>query len=148
MGVEIERKFLVDKSLWEKEKPTHGTSIIQGYITKEIDRTVRVRIKGQQGFLTVKGKTVGAVRAEFEYEIPLSEAKEMLNSLCDKLIDKTRYEVVYEGKTWEVDEFNSPKEGLILAEIELNQVDESIELPAWVTKEVTEDPSYYNANMI
>jgi CYTH domain-containing protein len=148
VGVEIERKFLVDKSKWEKVKPAQGTSIVQGYITKEINRTVRVRIRAQQGFLTVKGKTIGAERAEFEYEIPLSEAREMLNTLCDKLIDKIRYEVVYAGKTWEVDEFYSPNKGLILAEVELIKADEAIKLPSWITEEVTEDPAYYNANMV
>lgn len=148
MGVEIERKFLVDKEKWSRIKPVSGQHILQGYLSKEIERTVRVRVKGEKGYLTVKGKTVGTTRAEYEYEIPVNEAKEMITSMCNKYIDKTRFEVVFDGKTWEVDEFLSPQEGLILAEIELEQEDEEIHLPDWITEEVTDDPSYYNANMV
>lgn len=148
MGVEIERKFLVDEEKWRKNKPSSGQHILQGYLSKEIERTVRIRIKDKKGYLTIKGKTVGATRAEYEYEIPVNEAKEMIDSMCDKYIDKIRYEVVLDGKTWEVDEFSSPQKGLVLAEIELEREDEEIYLPDWITQEVTNNPSYYNSNMI
>lgn len=148
MGVEIERKFLVDKEKWSSIKPVSGYHILQGYLSKEIARTVRIRIKGKKGYLTIKGKTVGATRAEYEYEIPVNEAKEMITSMCNTYIDKTRFEIVFDGKTWEVDEFLSPQKGLVLAEIELEQEGEEIHLPDWITEEVTDDPSYYNANMV
>jgi CYTH domain-containing protein len=148
MGVEIERKFLVNEAEWQDVKPVKGTHILQGYLSKEIERTVRVRVKGEKGFLTVKGKNTGAKRAEFEYEIPIQEAKEMLETMCDAYIDKIRYEVHFGGKIWEVDEFSSPKRGLILAEVELNDENEAIDFPSWITDEVTNDKNYYNSNMI
>ncbi len=148
MGLEIERKFLVDEAQWNAIKPKKGKHILQGYLSKEIESTVRVRVKEGIGFLTIKGKNTGAKRAEFEYEIPLEDAREMLSSMCDKYIDKVRYEVNLMGKTWEVDEFSSPQKGLILAEVELNTVDEQVTLPEWIKKEVTDDPSYYNSNML
>lgn len=148
MGVEIERKFLVDEEKWNVIRPDKGKHILQGYLSKKIESTVRVRVKGDIGLLTIKGKTTGAKRAEFEYEIPLQEAQEMLDTMCDNYIKKVRYEVEIDGRVWEVDEFSSPKEGLILAEIELSSESEKINLPEWITQEVTEDPSYYNANML
>lgn len=148
MGVEIERKFLVDEVAWKEVKPKEGTAILQGYISKEIERTVRVRVKGEKGFLTVKGKNTGATRVEFEYEIPVQEAREMLETMCEAYIDKVRYEVSFDGKVWEIDEFSAPKQGLILAEVELNDENEAIDLPSWITEEVTHDKSYYNSNMI
>lgn len=148
MGVEIERKFLVDEEKWKSSKPSNGQSILQGYLLRSADKTVRVRIKENQGYLTLKGKTTGASRPEFEYEIPVSEAREMLDTFCDQYIDKVRYEVKIDGKVWEVDEFNSPRKGLILAEIELQSEEEDITLPDWIEDEVTGDPQYYNANML
>ena len=148
MGLEIERKFLVNEEQWKSVKPVSGKHILQGYLSKEIESTVRVRVKEGIGFLTVKGKNTGSKRTEFEYKIPLEDAREMLESMCDKYIDKVRYEVTFMGKVWEVDEFSSPKSGLILAEVELNSVDEKIDLPDWITSEVTDDPSYYNSNML
>tara|TARA_B100000508_G_C11465634_1_gene282078 strand:- start:9490 stop:9936 length:447 start_codon:yes stop_codon:yes gene_type:complete len=148
MGVEIERKFLVDRSKWDASKENNGLSIRQGYLLKSIEKTVRVRTKGDKGYLTIKGKTTGASRSEFEYEIPYQEALEMLNTYCDKIIDKVRFTLIVDGKEWEIDEFSSPQEGLILAEIELDSEDEVFTIPEWVTEEVTSDPQYYNANMI
>lgn len=148
MGVEIERKFLVDEQKWNEIRPREGKRILQGYLSKKIECTVRVRVKGDSGFLTIKGKNTGSKRAEFEYEIPLQEAREMLETMCDSYIDKVRYEIAQEDKVWEVDEFYSPKKGMILAEIELDAVDEKVNLPEWIRKEVTDDPSYYNSNML
>ncbi|MGM0478469.1 MAG: CYTH domain-containing protein [Bacteroidota bacterium] len=148
MGVEIERKFLVDSDLWHRVRPAEGSQMVQGYIYKSPDRTVRVRLKENAGFLTIKGKTTGATRAEFEYEIPGAEAREMLDTFCDQLIDKVRYEIVVGGKIWEIDEFAAPQKGLLLAEIELNNENEPFTRPDWVTEEVTGQSQYYNANMI
>ena len=148
MGVEIERKFLVDKSKWEKAKPETGLKITQGYILKSVEKTVRVRTKGDQGFITIKGKTKGISRSEFEYAIPYEEAVKMLEEFCDKKIIKTRYELKYDQFIWEVDEFESPKAGLILAEIELSNEDEDFRQPEWLGEEVSDRIEYYNANMI
>ena len=148
MGVEIERKFLVDKAKWEKVKPESGIKIIQGYILKSIEKTVRVRTKGNKGFITIKGKTKGISRSEYEYAIPYEEAVQMLNEFCGEKIVKTRYEVNQGKFVWEVDEFESPKAGLILAEIELSDEKESFNQPEWLGEEVSGKQEYYNANMI
>lgn len=124
LGVEIERKFLVDIDLWNAIKPDNGTTIVQGYLSKSMDLTARIRTKGDQGFITIKGATENVSRLEYEYEIPINEAKEMLDKFCLKKIEKTRYEIDFKGFTWEVDEFLTPMEGLILAEIELSSEDE------------------------
>lgn len=146
--VEIERKFLVDHNLWKQVDKGEGKLIAQGYIQKSPEKTVRVRIKKDKGYLTIKGKTEGISRAEFEYEIPLVEAKELLKNFCGKIIEKTRYEVKIGLHTWEVDEFHSPNPELILAEIELNSEEEVFEKPEWIGKEVSDDVRYFNANMI
>lgn len=148
MGVEIERKFLVDADQWAIVRPNEGTSIIQGYLSKSVGLTARVRINGNQGFLTIKGATENISRLEFEYEIPLYEAKEMLDKLCLKKIEKIRYKIDFKGFTWEVDEFHTPNKGLILAEIELSSEDEVFSRPNWVLEEVSGLPQYYNSNMI
>lgn len=148
MGVEIERKFLVDKTLWQKVKPKDGATIIQGYLQKKPEKTVRIRVKNNTGFITIKGKTTGVSRLEFEYQIPVADAKEMIHTFCDRYIEKTRYIVKYKGFSWEVDEFLSPKKGLILAEIELPDENQEFLLPNWVEKEVSGDAQYYNSNMI
>jgi adenylate cyclase len=148
MGQEIERKYLVDKKLWsELDKPV-GVEIRQGYIDKTPEHTVRIRTKGLKGFITIKGKEVGGVRSEFEYEIPLSDADEMLDRFCDRVLHKTRFEVPFESHVWEVDVFHWPNPELVLAEVELQKVDESIPIPDWIGEEVTGKPAYYNANMI
>lgn len=148
MGVEIERKFLVNKEKWQSAKPNLGEKIIQGYLQKDPDKTVRVRVKNNTGYITIKGKTKGVSRSEYEYEIPVDEAKSMIQEFCDRYIEKTRFLFKQDGFTWEVDEFLSPKEGLILAEIELPSEDQQFSLPDWVEKEVSDDTQYFNSNMI
>ena len=136
MGLEIERKFLVNDSLWRW--PDNGVLYRQGYIYTQNGNTVRVRIAGNQGYLTLKGKTKGNVRSEFEYEIPFNEATEMLDILCDRpLIEKIRYKVKIDELTWEVDNFLGENQGLILAEVELEKENQ----------EVTDDGRYYNSNL-
>ena len=147
MGVEIERKFIVDNN--KLPHLTNGYTIKQGYIQTVDHTTVRVRIRDKEAFLTIKGKSKGATRLEFEYPVPLHDANDMINKLCQKsLIDKTRYLVDHEGHTWEVDIFEGKNKGLIVAEIELKSEDESFSLPGWVTKEVTDDIRYFNSNLI
>lgn len=145
---EIERKYLVDKTLWKSIEKGSPKTIKQGYLSKSIESTVRVRIKGTKGYLTIKGKTEGISRDEYEYEIPLDEAQEMLKKFCPKFIDKDRYEINIKGHVWEVDVFAGNLEGLILAEIELQDESESFHLPDWVTEDVSEDANYYNAVLI
>lgn len=147
MGTEIERKFLVRDELWHPTAP--GVLYRQGYLSTDPDRTVRVRLAAGMGYLTIKGRSVEASRAEFEYEIPSEDAAEMLDRLClPGLVEKERYRVDHAGKTWEVDVFLGENEGLILAEVELAEARETIELPPWAGDEVTEDPRYYNAYLV
>ena len=144
MAVEIERKFLVSGDQW---RTSQGTLYRQGYLNREKSRTVRVRIAGSKAFLTVKGINKGAVRAEFEYEIPLADAEALLK-ICDgPLIEKTRHVIQHGGMTWEIDEFHGDNAGLILAEIELQDADQAFEKPDWLGREVTEDPRYYNSSL-
>jgi adenylate cyclase len=147
MAQEIERKFLVDAARWRK--PNDGVRYRQGYLSTVKERTVRVRTAGDKGFLTVKGVNTGAVRAEYEYEIPLADANEMLDKMCERpLIEKIRYRVPHQGKLWEIDEFEGANEGLIAAEVELKNENESVAIPDWIQREVTGDPRYYNANLV
>ena len=147
MPQEIERKFLVKSKDWRV--PGTGTPYRQGYLSTVPERTVRVRLIRDKGYLTIKGISVGATRAEYEYEIPAGEASEMLDKLCERpLIEKTRYRVEYQGLTWEIDEFDGDNAGLIIAEVELDEEDQAVMLPDWVGKEVTDDRRYYNANLI
>lgn len=147
MGVEIECKFLIDKAKLPRLK--NGYTIKQGYIQTVDHTTVRIRIRDKEAFLTIKGKSQGASRLEFEYPIPLNDAQEMLTNLChSSLIEKTRYLVVHEGHTWEVDVFEGSNKGLIVAEIELEREDEDFSLPEWVSKDVTHDARYFNSNLI
>lgn len=146
MGTEIERKFLVDGTQW-KDYP--ATLLRQGYVCRSPDHVVRVRTDGERGILTIKGSTHGMSRPEFEYVIPLSDADELLDGICEKpLIEKRRYLVEYGGKKWEVDEFLGENAGLVVAEIELQSEDEVIQRPEWVGMEVTDDPRYFNANLV
>jgi CYTH domain-containing protein len=147
MAVEIERKFLVVGDGW-RERATSST-FRQGYLSTNKERTVRIRVMDQVGLLTVKGITVGAERSEFEYEIPVADAKQMLEDLCERpLIEKVRHVVVVGEGTWEIDEFSGVNAGLIVAEIELDHADQPIELPPWIGTEVTDDPRYFNSNLI
>lgn len=148
MHKEIERKFLVKSEAFKVQSKKHY-DIIQGFLNKDKHRTVRVRIKDEKGFLTVKGisSSSGLSRLEWETEIEPQEAKELLQ-LCEKpLLHKTRYEIIHEGKLFEVDEFHKEHEGLIIAEIELTNEKEQFEKPDWLGKEVTGDTAYYNSQL-
>jgi len=144
--IEIERKFLVKASDYRKEAH-RKTKIIQGYLTKDPKRTVRVRIQEDQGFLTIKGMSSedGLSRFEWEKEIPLNEAQELITLCLPTVIEKTRYEVTYKGVLFEVDEFEGTHSGLVLVEVELNSTEDIFEIPKWVDKEVTGDKKYYNS---
>ncbi len=147
MGTEIERKYLVDENAaW---RTVSGTVYRQGYLSTVKERTVRVRTIGDKGYLTIKGITVGVTRLEYEYEIPVEEAKELLDLLCEKpLIEKKRRVLEFEGLTWEVDEFFGDNAGLILAEVELEEEEQRFTKPPWIIKEVTDDARYFNANLV
>jgi adenylate cyclase len=147
MGKEIERKFLVTSQ--EFKGLAEGVYIHQGFLNTDKERVVRVRIYGDRAFLTVKGITKGATRAEFEYEIPPLDAEAMLSDLCEKpTIEKHRYSIDLGPHTWEVDEFHGENEGLVIAEIELTKEEEEFEKPSWIGPEVTSDPRYFNANLV
>ncbi len=147
MGIEIERKFLLTGSTWKHLAP--GTSYRQGYLNSAKERTVRVRTIDDKGFLTIKGISVGATRVEYEYEIPVADAKHLLDDLCEKpIIEKNRYKISHSGFVWEIDEFFGENEGLVVAEIELESEDQTFEKPEWVGEEVTGDPRYFNSNLI
>jgi len=127
----------------------HGKSYRQGYLSTVKERTVRIRVAGEQGYVTIKGITVGASRAEYEYEIPLADANEMLDNLCERpIIEKTRYRIPQDDIAWEIDEFGGDNRGLIVAEVELKDQSQSVTMPDWIGKEVTDDPRYFNANLV
>ena len=147
MAKEIERKFLVVNDSY-KELCNTVLNISQGYITTDKKAVVRVRTCNEKGFLTIKGENSGAVRDEWEYEIPVADARDMLERCADgAVITKTRYIVPFEGWIWEVDEFHGHNEGLVVAEIELPSADSPFRVPLFVGKEVTGNPAYYNSNM-
>lgn len=147
MSVEIERKFLVRGLGWKALG--QSVAIRQGYLSTNPDRVVRIRIEDEAATLTIKGRTNGITRGEWEYEIPLAEADQLLNDLCEQpLIEKTRTRIVYEGMVWEVDEFFGDNLGLIVAEIELESEEQSFPKPDWIAEEVTDDARYYNANLL
>ena len=144
MPIEIERKFLVQGLAWRTGQPIHFS---QGYLNRDADRTVRVRLADQKGFLTVKGRTVGASRIEFEYEIASDDARQLLEICLEPLVEKRRYLVPFAGNQWEVDEFLGENKGLVIAEIELDSEHQSFEKPDWLGVEVTHDPRYYNSRL-
>lgn len=147
MAIEIERKFLVTGDAWRGGSTS--TLFRQGYLSTVKERTVRVRVAGDRGSITIKGITVEATRTEFEYSIPAADANAMLDVLCEPpIIDKTRHVVEFDGTTWEIDEFAGVNAGLIVAEVELDTVDEEFTLPEWIGGEVTDDPRYFNSNLI
>jgi adenylate cyclase len=147
MGEEIERKFLVRNEAWRDS--AEAVPFRQGFLSTEPERTVRVRLAGTRGTITVKGKTVGARREEFEYEIPAADAQSMLDSLCKRpLVEKVRYTVPLGTHVWEIDVFEGVNAGLIVAEIELSAEDEVFERPEWLGDEVTDDPRYFNSNLV
>ncbi|MHB8790397.1 MAG: CYTH domain-containing protein [Desulfobulbaceae bacterium] len=147
MGVEIERKFLVAGTAWQE----NATAIrcCQGYLCPGSGVTVRVRTMDEQGWLTVKGRGEGLVRREYEYPIPVAEAREMLVEICVKpLIVKDRYRIEHAGLVWEVDVFAGENSGLVIAEVELTHPDQAISLPGWVGREVSGDPRYFNGALV
>jgi adenylate cyclase len=147
MPQEIERKFLVNDSRYRQLG--HHLYIHQGFLSTEKERIVRIRIHGKKAFLTIKGITRGIARAEYEYKIPVADAKEMLENLCiQPTIEKYRYNVNIEGFIWEIDEFTGENEGLIMAEIELKSDDQKFPVPEWIGEEVTGDMRYYNASLV
>lgn len=146
MANEIERKYLVDVARWTPRGP--GVLYRQGYLSSAKQRTVRVRIAGEIGVLTIKGPTSGVTRAEFEYPIPLADATELL-ALCETpLVEKTRHAEEHGGMTWEIDVFHGVNAGLVVAEVELEAETQSVEVPPWAVREVSDDPRYYNSNLI
>jgi adenylate cyclase len=146
MGIEIERKFLVKGEAWRQLAT--GTLCRQGYLARGVDRTVRVRIAGDRAFLTIKGKTEGIARSEFEYPIPVEDATQLLE-MCDRpLIEKYRHQIAIGDLVWEVDEFLGENQGLILAEVELRDEKQAIDLPEWIGEDVSGDPRYYNARLV
>lgn len=147
MAKEIEHKFLV-KSTNYRTLATEARRIAQGYVSRRPEGTVRVRILDDRAFLTVKSKTIANVRDEWEYEIPVADASEMLEKVCEgTIVEKTRYIVPFEGYKWEVDEFHGACEGLTVAEIEVPAADTAFPLPDFIGEEVTGDPRYYNSNL-
>lgn len=145
MATEIERKFLVRGTDWRQGTPLH---VCQGYLSRDPQRAVRVRIAGRRAYLTVKGLARGASRAEFEYEIPLHDGQALL-PLCDGApLEKNRYTVKLAGATWEIDEFLGLNAGLVVAEIELEDERQEFSRPDWLSAEVTGDPRYFNSNLI
>ncbi len=143
MPVEIERKFLVTSDAWRAF--ASARRIAQGYLSRDPDRVVRIRLSGDAGFITVKGRSTGISRAEFEYAIPIVEAQELLAICVPTVIDKTRHEVEIAGFTWEIDEFHGSNSGLIVAEIELPAEDTDFERPPWLGTEVSSDFRYTNS---
>lgn len=147
MPKEIERKFLVKGNTWRQVDI--GILYKQGYISTIKENTVRVRIIENKGYLTIKGKTEGATRLEYEYEIPVKDAEEILVRFCQKpLIEKKRYQIEFGGHKWEIDEFQAENKGLVLAEVEIENENEEVNLPGWIGKEVTGDVKYYNVNLV
>lgn len=147
MAVETERKFLLKNDNW-RPLVSSQKNIMQGYLNSEPERTVRIRISGNQGIITIKSKPEGLSRSEFEYDIPVADARKMM-ALCEKpIIEKTRNLLTFEGKLWEIDEFEGDNQGLIVAEVELQSEQEAIELPPWLGEEVSYDKRYFNASLI
>lgn len=143
MALEIERKFLVDCSRW---KPSNaGTRMVQVYLSVFPSPTVRVRVAEEKAFLTIKGRSETIARPEFEYEIPLNDANELMKLAVSHPVEKTRYETNFGGLIWEIDVFSGENEGLVMAEVELKTVDQEINLPEWILEEVSADGRFYNS---
>lgn len=148
MAIEIERKFLLKNQQW-RAIADQGCLIRQGYLSDQPERTVRVRLSGEQAWLTIKGKTQGIARLELEYPIAVAEAVQLLDQLCLKpLIEKYRYRIVQKDVVWEIDEFLGENKGLLVAEIELRSIDQAFDRPAWLGDEVSDDPRYFNSALI
>jgi len=147
MGVEIERKFLVNHQEWQKLIKPAGIHYRQGYLFDDLNCTVRVRLAGKTGFITIKGEGTGISRKEFEYEIPAADASELIKSFAKSAVDKIRYTIKFGNKLWEVDEFLGDNKGLIMAEIELENEKEEFDKPHWIAGEVSDDDRYFNSNL-
>lgn len=148
MAIEIERKFLLKNDSW-RQLADAGTVYRQGYLIGAKQASVRVRIEGDKANLNIKSMTLGVTRHEYEYPIPLNEAEELLDTLCEKpLVEKTRYRVEHAGHEWEIDVFAGDNTGLVVAEVELTSEQEAISLPPWAGVEVSSDPRYYNVNLV
>jgi len=152
VAVEIERKFLLVDDSWRAHADA-GNTMRQGYFAgpaeDEKRASIRVRIDNMNAFLNIKSYELGVSRQEYEYPIDREDAKKMLDSLCERpLIEKTRYHVISGAHTWEIDVFTGENEGLVVAEIELQSEDENFDKPAWLGKEVSDDPRYYNVRLI
>lgn len=147
MATEIERKYLLKNDSWKQEVSSKN-KIIQGYLSSKPERTVRIRITNNRGFVTIKSKNIGSLRKEFEYEIPIEDAEELI-LLCEKpIIQKTRYIVEHSSHIWEIDIFEGENQGLEVAEIELSQENEEFSIPNWIGQEVTNESKYYNSQLI
>jgi adenylate cyclase len=147
LGKEVERKYLLRGEAWRAFG--HGTHYRQGYLNSDKERTVRVRSTGEKAYLTIKGITVGATRAEYEYEIPVADAEVMIDTLAERpIIEKKRYEIPHGSVVIQVDEFLGENAGLVVAEVEVESEGQEFEKPAWLGEEVTGDPRYYNANLV
>lgn len=147
MGIEIERKFLLAGDDWR----SLGQPVLlrQGYLSSHPERVVRVRVEGERATMTVKGRSFGASRGEWEYEIPLADANELLDRLCEQpVIEKYRRRIPFAGLVWEVDEFLGANQGLAFAEVELASEDQQFDRPPWIGDEVTHDPRYYNSSLM
>lgn len=148
MAVEIERKFTLKNDNWRKDVQ-RSQRYVQGYLAGNDRSSIRVRIAGDKANLNIKSATLGIFRQEYEYDIPLSDAEEMIETLCEKpVIDKVRHFVSFAGKTWEIDEFSGENQGLIVAEVELDSENEQITLPEWVDEDVSHDTRYYNVCLV
>ena len=148
MGVEIERKFLVVDDSW-REAASAGMRYRQGYLSTDPGSSVRVRVYEDRAWLNIKSATVGVARREYEYEIPPADAHELLEELCVKpLIEKTRFIVEHEGRTWEIDVFEGDNSGLVVAEIELESAGDGFTLPRWAGEDVSGDVRYYNQRLV
>lgn len=148
MAVEIERKFLLSSERW-RATVTRSVEIVQGYIAESDTASVRVRVADQNGSLNLKGLTLGITRKEYEYDLPVAEAREILAELCAaRVITKTRHHAEHEGHNWEIDEFAGRNTGLVVAEIELSSENEVFARPEWLGEEVSGDPRYYNLRLV
>ena len=147
MAVEIEHKYLVVNDSF-RDMACESHAIAQGYLCRKAECTARVRVWDDKGYITVKGMSANASRAEYEYEIPVEDARQMLQSLCEATLSKVRHIVWHAGNKWEIDEFHGPLAGFVMAEIEIPSPDYDYPLPPFVGKNVTSDPRYYNSNLV
>ncbi len=147
MAIEIEKKFLL--KYLPKESLSNPVFISQGYLLNKKETVVRIRLADKKAFMTIKGLTTNSARKEYEYSLPYDDAKEMIDLFCKEgLVEKKRYKIAHKGFIWEIDQFSGNNTGLVVAEIELEHIDQLFEKPDWVGSEVTQDPRYYNSNLI